>query len=87
MPTNRVTIIVDDGAVYTDTAVYISLDLSTCGIPENVHALQFLNGSGEIEWRGHRIPNTPIDTLPDWASNCLEKWQDAHDKFIQENQV
>jgi len=77
--TNRVTIIVDDNAVYTDTLTYIGLDLSDCGIPEGVHALQFKNGSGEIEWKTP-IPNTPITELPDWALRCLEKWEEAHNK-------
>lgn len=84
---NRVTIIVADGAVYTETAVYTDLDLSQCGIPENVHALQFLNGQGEIEWKGHRIPNEPITELPSWALNCLSKWEEAHQIFTQENPV
>jgi hypothetical protein len=78
MPTtNRVTIIVDDSAVYTDQGVYSELDLSDCGIPDNVHALQFKDGAGEIEWK-QAIPNTLIDSLPNWATNCLAKWDIAH---------
>lgn len=75
--TDRVTIIVDDSAVYTDQGVYSDLDLSDCGIPEGVHALQFKNGIGEIEWK-QPIPNTPIESLPDWAVNCLNKWDLAN---------
>ena len=35
---NRLTIIVDDGTVITDTEQLINLDLSNCGIPTDVHA-------------------------------------------------
>ena len=78
MPTtDRVTIIVDDNAVYTDLAVYINLDLSACGIPSNVHALQFKNGTGHIELR-EPVPNIAITELPEWANNCLLKWDEAH---------
>jgi len=77
--TNRVTIIVDDNAVYTDTLVYLNLDLSECGIPQGVHALQFKDGTGEIEWKGP-IENTVINELPEWALRCLEKWEEADNK-------
>lgn len=76
--TNRVTIIVADKAVYTDTYVITDLDFSECGIPENVHALQFLNGEGEIEYTSN-IDNTPINELPDWALKCLDKYAEVLD--------
>lgn len=76
METNRVTIVVDDGAVVTDICSYTMLDFAACGIPSNIHALQFLNGIGHIEFRGGG-PNQVIETLPIWAVNCLSKWEEA----------
>jgi hypothetical protein len=70
---NRVTVIVDDNAVYLDQGIFIDLDFSNCGIPEDIHALQFLNGSGEIEYRDSRH-NFPITELPEWAIKCIEQW-------------
>lgn len=74
---NRVTIIPSDGAVYLDTYVYIDLDLSDCGIPEDVHALQWLNNSGHIEYKSEWVHNEPITELPDWAIKCMAKWEQA----------
>jgi hypothetical protein len=39
--THRLTIIPSDKAVYCDAATYLDLDLSQCGIPKNIHALQW----------------------------------------------
>jgi hypothetical protein len=39
--THRLTIVPIDGCVVTDTKALIHLDLSSCGIPNNVHALQW----------------------------------------------
>ena len=72
---NRVTIIVEDGAVYLDKWVYINIDLSMCNIPNNIHALQWLNGKGHIEYIGHTMPNLDINELPDWAIKCVEQWE------------
>lgn len=75
---NRVTIIVDDGAVYLDTYVYSMLDFSQCGVPEDVHALQWLNNIGHIENRSKWIQNEVITELPQWAINCVAKWEEAY---------
>jgi hypothetical protein len=77
LTTNRVTVIVDDNAVYTDITAYTDLDLSECGIPGNVHALQFNNGIGHIELR-EPVPNIEITELPEWAHKCLLKWNEAY---------
>ena len=45
----KLTIIPSDSAIYKDGVVR-ELDLSTCGIPENVHALQWYDTFGEIEF-------------------------------------
>lgn len=75
---NRVTIIPSDGAVYLDEWVYINLDLSDCGIPENVQALQWLNGSGHIEDYSNEVDNESITSLPDWALRCIHKWEQEY---------
>ena len=75
---NRLTIIPADGAVYLDAGVFIDLDLSSCGIPENIHALQWLNNKGHIEYVGHVEMNTDITELPAWAIKCVEEWEKAN---------
>jgi hypothetical protein len=75
---NRVTIIPSDGAVYLDDGVFIEMDLSMCGIPENVHALQWLDGKGNIEYVQNIIPVLDITELPDWAIKCIEQWEIAY---------
>lgn len=75
---NRVTIIPEDGAVYLDEYVYIHLDLSDCGIPDDVHALQWLNNEGEIESKSEWVSNQHITELPTWALNCIAKWEEAY---------
>lgn len=41
--TRRLTIIPIDKTVYTDLGAIHELDLSSCGIPENIHVLQWNN--------------------------------------------
>lgn len=41
--THRLTIIPIDGSVVSDYFALTNLDLSSCGIPNNVHALQWNN--------------------------------------------
>lgn len=72
IPNNRLTIIPSDGAVYFDDLVTINLDLSSCGIPSNVQALQWLNGIGHIEDYSNEVENIAITELPDWALNCIQ---------------
>lgn len=74
---NRISIIVDDGAVYLDQWTYINLDLHLCGIPEEIHAMHWINGQGQIEFRDTRH-NQIIETLPDWALKALDLWETAY---------
>ena len=73
----RLTIIPSDSAVYKDGIVR-ELDLSTCGIPENVHALQWYDTFGEIEFSSNpgqpKPANETISELPAWANNCVAVW-------------
>lgn len=72
--TNRLTILVPDNAVYTDLCCILGLDLSGTGLPEDVRALQWKDGSGHIEYVDSRH-NLEITELPDWAINCLDVWE------------
>jgi hypothetical protein len=77
----KLTIIVDDNAVYVDGVVYSGLDLAV--VPSNVHALQFNDASnaGWIEFVqddfGNKADNQPITLLPAWATTALTKWDEA----------
>jgi len=69
METNRLAIIVPDNAVYTDLYCFVGLDLSQCNIPEEIHALQWKDEAGHIEYVDTRH-NDDITELPEWALNC-----------------
>ena len=76
MDSNRLTIIPIDNTVYRDQGVQFNLDLASCNIPEDVHALQWYVNSGEIEYKGAK-PNEPIAELPSWALAAIELWETA----------
>ena len=61
----KLTIIVDDQAVYKDKVSFNPVDLSS--VPSNVHALQFdtVTNTGHIELKDGQ--NQTITSLPDWA--------------------
>lgn len=77
----RLTIIPIDGAVIKDNQSYINIDLSSCGIPSNIHALQWFDTKGWIEFENPVDPFAPkqaneiIDALPDWALACVSAWE------------
>ena len=72
----KLTIIPVDSAVYKDGYCYSGLDLSS--VPANVHALQWYETKGEIEFSGIPKPqNETITELPNWANTCLTKWDEA----------
>lgn len=76
----KVTIIPADGAVYKDGVCVSSLDLSFA--PQNVHALQWLDSKGWIEFSVDenfvKPANENIGSLPDWATTALQKWEEAN---------
>ena len=79
-----VTIVVPDSAVGIGTSdhnrkFHSELDLSSCGIPENIWALQWSGSSGHIEYVGD-APNLSIDALPDWANACVNIWNAENSK-------
>jgi hypothetical protein len=70
-----ITIVPTDGAVGVGSSedgrkFVLGLDLSSCGIPEAVSALQWNGLSGHIEYFGDE-QNTLIDALPSWANACV----------------
>lgn len=73
----RITIIPSDGTVLVDGELkFQPLDLSGCGIPADVHALQWYDTRGWIEFNDDNDPFTPkpanqdITELPAWANAC-----------------
>lgn len=68
-----------DGAVYVDGASYSDLDLAAA--PAGVHALQWKNDKGWIEFKdlddGTKPQNQVITELPSWANACKVKWDEA----------
>jgi len=74
----KLTIIPADGSVGEDGKFYLDLDLSSCGIPVDVHALQWQDTAGWIEYNSALIENEPITELPAWANACMVKWTEAN---------
>ena len=83
----KLTIIPSDGAVYKDGVSYSGLSLFS--VPTNIHALQWKNTTGWIEFvdndDGTKLQNEPITVLPDWVNVCLTKWDEA--KAAEEKQI
>jgi len=75
----RLCIITDDKMVSKDGEAYSGLDISC--IPTTVHALQWYETFGEIEYKNtepNRKPeNELITSLPSWANTALTIWNDA----------
>ena len=71
----KLTIIPIDKAVYKDGVCYSNLDWQET--PANIHALQWKNESGWLEFND-QSPNQIIDSLPVWANNALEAWNVAN---------
>jgi hypothetical protein len=73
----KLTIIPADGSVGEDGIFYNALNLSSCAIPANIHALQWQDTVGWIEFN-EPIPNEEITSLPSWANCCMTKWTEAN---------
>lgn len=77
----RITIIPSDGVVIVDgNAKFQPFDLSDCGIPSDVHALQWFGATGWVEFvespdGGAKRPNQEINALPAWAESCVTVWE------------
>jgi hypothetical protein len=73
----KLTIIPADGSVGENDVFYNDLNLNSCAIPVNVHALQWDGAAGWIEFKDP-VPNEEITTLPSWANCCMTKWDEAN---------
>ena len=71
----KLTIIVPDKSVYKNGLSYANLPLS--GIPSNVHALQWSDSKGWLEFNDG-TPNESITVLPTWANDALLQWEQAN---------
>lgn len=76
----RLTIIPETALVNKDYVPYSELDLSNCGIPLDVWALQWYDVSGHIEYIGSDKQNEDITVLPDWAVAAEAVWQAKYDE-------
>jgi len=74
----KLTIIPVDGSVGENDKFYDELDLSSCNIPGDVHALQWQDTAGWIEYNSPLVENQPITELPAWANCCMTKWDAAN---------
>jgi hypothetical protein len=74
----RLTIVPIDKKVGVDELFFSNLDLASCNIPANIHALQWYDTEGEVEFNGRPKPqNELISELPEWANACVEKWNEV----------
>jgi hypothetical protein len=75
----KLSIIPSDNAVYIDGK--FNQDLTWEDTPENVHALQWNNDKGWIEFvsdeDGNKPANEIITELPQWALNAITEWEAA----------
>lgn len=75
----KLTIIVPDSAVYINGESRFNLNLTPCAIPSDVHALQWNETTGWIEFNmnpdGSKHMNETISALPDWANACISVWE------------
>ena len=78
----KLTIIPSDNTVYVDKVSQDKLEL--LDIPLNIHALQWQDTQGHIEFSDSK-PNEDIIVLPDWANNAVTVWTVSMDKFKAEN--
>lgn len=76
----KLTIIPSDKKVGVD-GLFLEFDLSTCEVPANIHALQWYETEGEVEFINNpdrtKPQNELISELPAWASACVAKWNET----------
>ena len=77
----RVTIIpIDSFVAVNNDSSHTPLNLSLCNIPQNIHALQWFDTKGWIEFTDpvdlfeQKQSNEIIESLPSWAENCILVW-------------
>ena len=79
----KLTIIPSDSFVAVDgDGSHRPLDLSICEIPQDVHALQWFDTKGWVEFVdpvdpfAPKPPNEMIEVLPAWALACVGVWEE-----------
>lgn len=84
----RLTIIPSDKNVGINNEFLTGLDLSTCGIPDNVHALQWYETEGELEFINNPDRTKPMNEslleIPQWANNCVMIWNQEKAKLEEQ---
>jgi len=83
----RVVIIKSTNTVLKDGLSIDNLDLSSCGLPSNLWALQWNEKGGEkghIEYDDPLVQNEDITELPSWANSCLTVYQTELDRIEAE---
>jgi hypothetical protein len=75
----KLTIIPNDKTVYVNSVSFLNLDLFAANIPVDVHAFQWDEIAGSIEFIDKTVPNQIVTELPDWANACVAIWQVAYD--------
>lgn len=78
----KLSIIPSDGTVAKDNVAYTELDLTSVNIPADVHALQWKETQGHIEFVDNVQAPEAITELPTWANNCISLWESV--KFAEE---
>jgi hypothetical protein len=73
----KLSIIPSDGTVVKDNYAYTELDLTSANIPSDVHALQWKETQGHIEFVDNVQPPEEITELPTWANTCVLVWESA----------
>ena len=74
----KFTIIPVDKTAVKDGVGYLDLNLAGAGIPTNVHALQWQDTAGIVEYAD--LTQETITVLPEWAARVLAIWQAADDE-------
>lgn len=77
----KLTIVPSDEIVYVDGRSHTGLSME--GVPVDVHALQWRDTSGWVEFTealdGTKPANQTISELPQWALDLIPLWQAAED--------
>jgi hypothetical protein len=76
----RLVILAETSTVNKDGFAYSYLNLSGCGVPADVWALQWYSTFGHIEFVSPLSQNQDITVLPDWANAALAVWQTKYDE-------
>jgi hypothetical protein len=72
----RLSIIPSDGTVCEDSVCYTKLTWE--GTPSDVHALQWFDTEGWIEYIDPSVENETITSLPQWTNNAMDAWTVAN---------